>query len=254
MSLESSIADLVRASTDLTATVRGKTAEIDSKVAAKINEMEAWKNGHIGEHGTLAVNYNAGMTRLSGTAPQQLPLGFGVSAGGDFWSKFDVNIIPVPFGVEPETRKPIVRELLQYMGCDRKHSSLNFNIVELTVKRTDISEFVFFIPYRHVKAGAFHSVVMYHKIIGQGDWSWMDNSVKGKWNQVTHHLFSPGDAGAYTHIDVPVRSPAVGDKLYLALPQIVIGKWNPDQRAPQFFNVYDMILDAVPTAVPHDYL
>ncbi|WP_169829015.1 hypothetical protein [Chromobacterium amazonense] len=44
MSLESSIADLVRASTDLTATVRGKTGEIDAKVAAKISEMEAWRS------------------------------------------------------------------------------------------------------------------------------------------------------------------------------------------------------------------
>ncbi|QOZ83189.1 MULTISPECIES: hypothetical protein [Chromobacterium] len=254
MSLESSIADLVRASTDLTQTVRGKTTEIDGKVTAKINEMDAWKAGHIDEHGFLAINYNAGMTRLSGTVPQQLPLGMGVSAGGDFWSKFDVDIIPVRSGDLPESRPAVVRELLKYMGMDRQHFSANFNIIELTVKRIDISSFVFFIPYRHVKMGSFHSVVMYHKIIGQGDWTWMDNSVKGKWNQMTSHHASADSAGAYVHVDVVLERPAIGDKLYLALPQIVIGKWNPLRRAPQFFNVYDMILDAVPTAIPRDYM
>lgn len=45
MSLESSIADLTRASTELTATVRGKTGEIDAKVAAKLNELEVWRTG-----------------------------------------------------------------------------------------------------------------------------------------------------------------------------------------------------------------
>ncbi|MBP4049246.1 hypothetical protein J9978_07005 [Chromobacterium violaceum] len=54
MSLESSIADLVRASTDLTATVRGKTGEIDSKVAAKINEMDAWRTSVRGEFASIA--------------------------------------------------------------------------------------------------------------------------------------------------------------------------------------------------------
>ncbi|UGA39240.1 hypothetical protein JOS77_06615 [Chromobacterium haemolyticum] len=43
MSLESSIADLVRASTDLTATVRSKSTEIDGKVATKIRELEQWR-------------------------------------------------------------------------------------------------------------------------------------------------------------------------------------------------------------------
>ncbi|WP_337881762.1 hypothetical protein [Chromobacterium haemolyticum] len=250
MSLESSIAELVRASTDLTATVRGKTADIDNKVAAKINEMEAWRNGHISEHGTLAVNYNARMTALSGSAPHQVPRGMFLNAGGDFWNKIDVNIIPIRSGQSAESRPPVARELLQYMGCDRQDLTAHFNIVEFTVKRTDITGFVFTIPYRHVKAGAFHSVVMYHKIQGKADWSWMDNSVKGKWAQSTSHCHSPGDAGAFAHVDVGVANPEVGDKLYLALPQIVIGKWNQALRAPQFFNIYDMILDAVPDAQP----
>ncbi|OQS35558.1 hypothetical protein B0T40_12505 [Chromobacterium haemolyticum] len=45
MSLESGIAELTRASTELTATVRGKSAEIDAKVVAKINELDTWRNG-----------------------------------------------------------------------------------------------------------------------------------------------------------------------------------------------------------------
>ncbi|MEN3809805.1 hypothetical protein ABH309_06220 [Chromobacterium piscinae] len=44
MSLESSIADLVRASTELTSTVRGKSAEIDGKVAATTAELENWRS------------------------------------------------------------------------------------------------------------------------------------------------------------------------------------------------------------------
>lgn len=42
MSLESSIADLVRASTELTGTVRGQSAAIDATVNAKIGQMDAW--------------------------------------------------------------------------------------------------------------------------------------------------------------------------------------------------------------------
>lgn len=58
MSLESSITDLVRASTDLTATVRSKTRDIDSKVAAKINEMETWKTAARDEYPVINVFEN----------------------------------------------------------------------------------------------------------------------------------------------------------------------------------------------------
>ncbi|AAQ59785.1 hypothetical protein [Chromobacterium violaceum] len=58
MSLESSIADLIRASTDLTGTVRGKSAEIDGKVVAKINEMETWKADARGEYPVINVFEN----------------------------------------------------------------------------------------------------------------------------------------------------------------------------------------------------
>ncbi|MCP1289795.1 hypothetical protein NK214_06280 [Chromobacterium sp. S0633] len=252
MSLESSIADLVRATTDLTATVRGKTVEIDGKVAAKISEMEVWKNGHLSEHGFIAVNYNARMTRVSGEAPQQVPIAMGLNAGGDFFSKFDLKIIPVVGGVDPATRPPVVRELLQYMGCDRHNFTAEFNIVELTVKSIakGFGDYVFYIPYRHIKTGAFHSCVMYHKLVGTADWGWMDNRFKGAWHQVTQHQFTPGDAGGYFHVDVGVTNASVGDKLYLALPQVVVGKWNPELRIPPLFNIYDMILNAVPSALP----
>ncbi|OQS37609.1 hypothetical protein B0T45_13880 [Chromobacterium haemolyticum] len=45
MSLESNIAELVQASNALTGTVNGKIVDIDNKVAAKINDLDAWKNG-----------------------------------------------------------------------------------------------------------------------------------------------------------------------------------------------------------------
>lgn len=82
-------------------------------------------------------------------------------------------------GEELASRPPIVRELLQYMKSDDRHFSANFNILHLTVKK--VSEgFIpmFFVPYQHVKMGAFTSVALYHKVIGQGDWNWMDNSKK----------------------------------------------------------------------------
>ena len=256
MSLETQIANLVAATNQLTGEVSGKMAAINQTVDAKKADLDAWRGGHLSEHPALAVNFNASMLTLSGAAPQQVPVGMGLNAGGNFWDKFDMNIINVASGAAPESRPAVVRELLQYMGCDRQHFSMHFNIVELTVKSLagGINSYVFFIPYRHVKLGAFHSVTMYHKVVGQGNWGWMDNAKKNVWNQVTHHGLSYGDAGGYFHVDVGVDNPAVGDKLYLALPQVVLGKWNPEQRAPQMLNVYDMILDAVPTGSPTSQL
>jgi MFS family permease len=41
---------------------------------------------------------------------------------------------------------------------------------------------------------------------------------------------------AATGLAVGIGGPSdVGDTLYLALPQIVPGKWNPNHRAPQFY-------------------
>ncbi|UGA38918.1 hypothetical protein JOS77_04335 [Chromobacterium haemolyticum] len=60
MSLESGIASLVTASTELTATVRGKTAEIDAKVAAKIAELEQWRVSARSEYPAINILANTG--------------------------------------------------------------------------------------------------------------------------------------------------------------------------------------------------
>jgi hypothetical protein len=248
MSLEQQIAALVDSTTALTQEVSNKQAQVDARVAAKINELEAWRGNHLNEHPAIAVNFNARMTALGGTAPQQLPLAMGVHAGGDFWSKFDVTLIPVTSGLDPITRPPVVRELLQYMNMDSQYFHGGFNILKLTVKSiaNSFGPFVFYTPYQHIFEGAFNSFVVYHKIVGKADWRWMDNAKKEVWNQVTHHIYASDAAGAYTHIDIGLSgSIAVGDTLYLALPQVIAGKWNPQHRCPQVHNIYDAIIDVV---------
>lgn len=252
MSLESQIAALVDSTTGLTQEVANKMGAIDQRVNQKRDELEAWRGGHLDEHAAMAINFNARMTAHGGTAPQVLPLAMGVHAGGDFWNKFDAELIPVRSGGDLTVRPPVVRELLQYMGCDREHFSGGFDILKLTIKSvaSGFGPYVFHIPYQHVKVSEFTSVVMYHKIVGGADWSWMDNGKKGHWHQVTHHFVS-GDAGAYVHVDISLAgAPAVGDTLYLALPQIIPGKWNPAHRCPQLYSPYDMILDVVASGTP----
>jgi len=247
MSLETQVAGLISATTSLTGEVSGKMAQIDQRVDQKRNELDSWRAGHLDEHPALCVNFNARFTAVAGSAPYQLPIGMGVHANGDFWNKFDVSFIPVVSGLDPVTRPAVVRELLQFMNMDRQHFSAGFNILKFTVKTVaDFGPYVFHIPYQHVKAGPFTSVILYHKIVGRSTWGWMNNGVKDAWTQATNHVYSGNDAGGYVHVDVGIGGPTdVGDTLYLALPQIVPGKWNPEHRAPQFYNLYDSILDVV---------
>lgn len=246
MSLESNIAELVKSANGLTDAVHGKIGEIDQKVGQKITELNNWRTSHWNEHPAIAVNFNAKMTAVGGEGDKKLPLALGVHAGGDFWGKFDAALIPVTPGEEPASRPPIVRELLQYMKSDDRHFSANFNILHLTVKKVSdgFGPYVFFVPYQHVKMGAFTSVALYHKVIGQGDWNWMDNSKKGVWNQATHHFLS-AHAGAYTHVDIALSNAQVGDQLYLALPQIIPGVWNPELRLPQLYNIFDPVMEVI---------
>ncbi|MEC5207375.1 hypothetical protein QF022_002331 [Vogesella perlucida] len=252
MSLESQIAALVDSTTALTQEVANKQAQVDARVTAKIAELDNWRAGHLDEHPAIAVNFNARMTAHGGTDPQILPLGMGVHAGGDFWNKFDVSLIPVRSDVDPTTRPPVVRELLQYMGCDRQYFAGYFDILKLTVKSVaaGFGPYVFHIPYQHAKVGVFTSVVMYHKIVGSADWGFVDNTKRGAWNQVTRH-YGYGDAGSYTNVDIAISgNVAVGDTLYVALPQVIPGKWNAERRCPQLFNLFDPVIDIVSSGTP----
>ncbi|UZX55220.1 phage tail protein [Yersinia ruckeri] len=226
------------------ATPRAVKAAANASVTALSDHVRS-ANPHdqylqVHEHSALAVNKNAALNDLAGIPPQQLPVGMGLHAGGHFWDKFDIEMIPVASGVAPETRAPIVRELLQYMGMDRLHFHGAFNIMKVTIKKTidGFGPYAFHIPSQHIPTGCFMSFVLYYKIIGGADWSWCHNEVKGRWHQHTHHLFSGNAAGNYSHVDIGVAgNPAVGDVLYLALPQIIPGRWNPDHRCPQLFNL-----------------
>ncbi|WP_323872550.1 hypothetical protein, partial [Xenorhabdus doucetiae] len=197
-------------------------------------------SNYINERTALAVNKNASFIDLAGSGDRQLPVGMGLNAGGNFWDKFDVEFTKVESGVDPVTRPPIVRELLQYMKMDRIHFHGNFNIMKLTIKKVtnDFGSYVFYIPNQHVQNGCFMSFVVYHKIVGNSDWWWCDNTIKGRWHQQTNHLFSNGSPGDYVHIDFVLSgNSSVGDILYIALPQIVTGKWNPERLCPQLFNI-----------------
>jgi len=248
MSIETELQNVVAAASALNQTVRGQIDQINAtvnttatnltnNVNAKLSQMDAWRDGHLDEHPAFSVNANADFLTLSGEAPVQLPSGMGVHANGDFWNKFEVEIIPVRSGPLPEERPPLVRELLQFMNMDRQHFSAAFNIMRMSIKAvTDFGPYVFHIPAQHVKAGPFTSVILYHKIVGRSSWGWMNNGIKDAWAQATHHVYSGNDAGGYVHVDVGIGGPSdVGDTLYLALPQIVPGKWNPNHRAPQFY-------------------
>ncbi|MBP4049320.1 hypothetical protein J9978_07390 [Chromobacterium violaceum] len=229
---------------------------VNSKKADKASTLDGYgiTNGVAqADIGSLAVNYNASMLKMS-SGSNALPISMGTGNPALFWKKFDVTFTPVQSNELPETRPSLVRELLQYIGSDVRYFSMGFNIMELTVKDPSIQmDFDFFIPYRHVKSGAGHSVIIYHKLLGKGDWTWLDNDVRGSWNQATRYVSSTA-GGDYTHVDLKVVNPEVGSKLYLALPQIVIGKWDPKRRAPQFFNIYDIVQDMVPTATPSAYV
>lgn len=52
-------------------------------------------------------------------------------------------------------------------------------------------------------------------------------------------------AGAYAHVDVSLSNAQVGDQLYLALPQIIPGLWNPEHRLPALYNYYDPVIDVI---------
>lgn len=76
MSLEQQVAALVTASNNLTSEVAGKQAAIDAKVAAKINELEAW--------------------RLGVRSEMALPFSVTVKVGGDANTFYPVPIFGAP--------------------------------------------------------------------------------------------------------------------------------------------------------------
>ncbi|PHM25143.1 hypothetical protein [Xenorhabdus budapestensis] len=198
-------------------------------------------SSYMNEHTSLAVNKNASLTDLAGSEGRQLPVGMSIHADGKFWDIFDVEFTRIITGIEPENRPPLARELLQYMKMDELYFHGDFNIMKLTAKKSvdKLDSYIFSIPNQRVQTGCFMSFVVYHKVIGSANWRWCNNSIKGKWNQHTSHLYTNNFPGKYSHIDfwVGIEGIKVEDELYIALPQIVTGKWNPNNLCPQLFNI-----------------
>ncbi|QEL57046.1 hypothetical protein [Chromobacterium paludis] len=78
MSLEQQVAALVTASNNLTGVVAGKQADIDAKVAAKINDLEQWRSQNIALMPPNLID-NAHMMNLN---DKGVPLGFSVYGDG----------------------------------------------------------------------------------------------------------------------------------------------------------------------------
>ncbi|MDE9550538.1 hypothetical protein [Xenorhabdus bovienii] len=216
----------------------GTTA--DTVMAGDDARVTYMYTNYINERTALAVNKNASLTDIAGSGNQQLPVGMGIYADGKFWDSFDVEFTKVTTNIEPEQRPPMARELLRYMKMDKLHFHGDFNIMKITAKKTvDMFEhYIFYIPNQHVPTGCFMSFVVYHKIVGNANWWWCNNSIKDQWHQNTTHLLSNSSPGDYLHIDFGINNNvSAGDTLYIALPQIVTGKWNPDRLCPQLFNI-----------------
>ncbi|CDL83730.1 phage tail protein [Xenorhabdus szentirmaii] len=196
---------------------------------------------YINERTALAVNKNASLTDLGGSGERQLPVGMGINANGKFWDIFDVEFTKVVTGIAPENRPQLARELLQYMKMDELYFHGNFNIMKLRAKKSadGLGGYIFHIPHQCILTGCFMSFVVYHKVIGKSNWKYCNNSIKGKWNQHTTHVYTNNFPGLYDHIDFKTDGHSInaGDELYIALPQIITGKWNPDNLCPQLFNI-----------------
>ncbi len=232
-SMDSATAALIAARQDL----EGKNAAIDASVAAQQAAFAAWKTQKSLSESYVRINANAEMTTYSGGAGQQLPAGMGVYAGGDFFTKFETEIIPVANGVAANTRPQVAQELLDYMGNNVVHLVYGICILRVTVKANaaGIASYSFTAPFQHMPVGQVMSYCAYHKQVGSGTWNYA-GAVKGAWSHnVTHH--GPGAPLAYDHIDYAISNPIVGDTLYLALPQIVTGRWPADKKPPFFVSI-----------------
>ncbi|MDH0866456.1 hypothetical protein [Mitsuaria sp. GD03876] len=247
MSLESQIAALVDSTNQLTQTVASKMDAINTTVNAKVAELDAFKAGLLSQLPMMALNYNHDFLDVSGTAPQQLPVGLAVSADGAFWNRFSAELIPVNTGADPATRHDEAKALLDAMGIGRgtQHFTSSFNILKLTRKdAVVISSLVFYIPARHVKSGNGASFVAYAKTVGSSTWDYLP-STAGQWKQfATTWPAGTNDGrgvGSYLQLDFKVQNSSVGDVLYLALPTVVLGSWPEGRKLGNIVNIVNEV-------------
>lgn len=222
MSLESSIADLVRASTELTGTVRGKSAEIDSKVAAKMAELDSWRSVARWELPFHRITKNQFGNMLNGAL-----LGWSVDAGTAVTVAVKRDIVS---GVAWGSRDPEEVAILTAMGMAgvRDFSPGIIRVLSLTwSKNPGVPNTL--LPFQVLPMRHDVTVASYARLIsGAVDGSYL-SGISAVWKQCGTH-FGHSHGGGYAHIH-PVASTDAGS-LELILPAAVAGHYPLDPSSP----------------------
>lgn len=216
--------------TTLIEEIRGYRDDLKTKVpqvTQALQKNEETILAHEANRYLMPVNRNHDFRKIadvpSGGNTYQVPQGMGLNAGGNFFDKFEVELIPVISGSDPATRPIVVGELLDAMGigADTLHFSTSFNIFRIKNIGTEASypSYDLFIPDQHVKYGQGASFIRWCK--GDG-WSWGVNNLT-EWTQLVSSWNPGANSGSYIHIDY--NSVKLGAELFLALPTVIPGKW-----------------------------
>ena len=134
MSTTQALADAVATLEDAAELYQNQNTTINEAVDSMQEQVSGYVSSARAEQGFLVINKNH---HLLDTVPavgdNQLAVGMGLNGGGDFFSKFATTMIRVSTGVEPSTRPPIARELLDAMGigANTRHFSGSFNIFHI---------------------------------------------------------------------------------------------------------------------------
>ena len=237
--IDQDIASLASSANKLVETFQSKEKSIDDKVNEAKEEFQRFQDSSRSELGFVAQNYNHDFYDVyTVDNGQTLPVAMGLPL--NFFDMFEVKIIPVENGVEPELRDPVAQELLNAMGCNRKNFSSTFNI--LHVKRIPNSPkpttYAFHIPHQHIKTSQGASFVFWAK--GRGA-SW-DMDTDMVWKQ-GRHVWNPatsGSSGEYVHVDIWMTHD--DSELYLALPTIVVGHWPENRKLGNLYNLQSSLI------------
>ncbi|WP_114154052.1 hypothetical protein [Chromobacterium haemolyticum] len=222
MSLESSIADLVRASTDLTATVRSKSAEIDGKVAAATTELESWRSTARWEFPFHRVTRNQ-----FGNILNDALVGWGVDAGTTVKVAVKRDIIS---GAVWSSRDPEEVAILSAMGmAGVQHFSPGMiRVLSLTWSKNPGAANTL-LPFQILPMRNETTVASYARLIsGAVDGSYLAG-ITSEWRQCGSHI-GHVHGGGYAHIH-PAASTDTGS-LELILPGAVAGHFPLNPSSP----------------------
>ncbi|MCS3806683.1 hypothetical protein HNO92_004292 [Chromobacterium alkanivorans] len=224
MSLESSIADLVRASTELTGTVRGKSAEIDGKVAAKIAELDNWRSTARWELPFHRVTKNQFGNILNGAL-----LGWSVDAGTTVTVAVKRDIVS---GVAWGSRDPEEVAILTAMGMTgvRDFWPGIIRVLSLTWSKNPGTPNAL-LPFQVLPMRQGVTVASYARLIsGAVDGSYL-SGISSTWKQCGAYI-GQYHGGGYAHIH-PIASTDTGS-IELILPAAVAGRYPVDHSNPSW--------------------